>query len=160
MENISILVLFTEKHICWNDAILITKAGFVYCAKDFVFMKYHCSSLATDSASQSNTVELYGKHEVFQDDAKSYSTYFEEEFVKGCEADNMANQAKYSPERDMDVIPQLVSNESPSWAKHEGKVIVQVKALLLHLLLFYNWIKNFTSSPKISYFQRSVDIKR
>lgn len=81
--------------------------------------------VATDSTSQTNTVEMYGTHDgsFFNDDAKSFSTYAkdEEDLSKNYE-ENYLNQTKFAAEQGTYVSPQVASsNESPPWAKTEGE---------------------------------------
>ena len=99
-------------------------------------------SSATDSASQSNTVEMYGTHDgsFFNDDAKSYSTY-----EKGLDED----YAKHYDDDDDDVIDQVKKGskgtyltdepspirQSPPWSKMEGL------CLSLSNLVFHSMIK-------------------
>lgn len=85
-------------------------------------------SPGTDSASQSNTVELYGTHDGnFNDDAKSYSTYekgLDEDFAKHYEDDDVIKNSKetYLTDTSSASVNSPRSADQP-WSKHEGELI-------------------------------------
>lgn len=86
---------------------------------------------ATDSASQSNTVEMYGTHDgYFNEDARSYSTYekgFDDDYAKHYENENDKNLVKSAPpsvkETYLTDDPiQIIQPPPPQpWSKMEGK---------------------------------------
>lgn len=105
---------------------------------------------ATDSASQSNTVEMYGTHDgsFFQDDAKSYSTY-----EKGLDEDYAKHYDDDDDDDDIDHIKRgakntyltddpLPPNGPTPWAKVEGTSPYLLSICLLCLaakrLFLYN----------------------
>lgn len=78
----------------------------------------------TDSASQSNTVEMYGTHDGnFNDDAKSYSTYeqhLDQDFAKHYEDDEVVKNPKEAYHTDTS-SPSINSPRSDQpWSKQEG----------------------------------------